>query len=250
MAEDVFTKILKSIYSYAEDAVLCLGFLGEVALHPLIFDYITRAAEMFSKVYIETNGYEWELSHTCWNTIPKNVSWIVYVDAFSEGVYSTIRKLHHRDTYSVEDKFSKTKEFIDFLSTKTESANIFAQATRMPENEGELDNFCRHWKEKGINPIVQKYNNVCTLLPDKKVVDIAPIKRFACRHLERDIVIDIDGNVIMCFQDIYKKEIQGNIMNTAIEELWGKNEKHFTEQVKEKYLNICRSCDEYYTCNE
>ncbi len=73
--------------------------------------------------------------------------------------------------------------------------------------------------------------------------------RFACRHLERDMLIDIDGNIRMCFQDLQKKHLQGNIIDESIETLWKRNENLFVEHTRGHYPDICKNCDEYYTCN-
>ncbi len=249
MHGDVWRALLSKLPQYAEDATLALGFGGEVALHPNIFSFINEASAAFSAVYIETNGYEWDTSASWWNSVPSNVSWIVYLDAYSDELYSNVRESAACGGLTAQEAKARAHAFVEMLIVQTKPRNVFVQATRMVENENELDAFCKYWDEKGVSPIIEKYNDICGMLPNKKTVDLAPLQRFACRHLERDMFVDIDGNVRMCFQDLRRNHIQGSIVDDAIETLWQKNERLFVQQAQGHYTDICRSCDEYYTCN-
>ena len=249
MQDDIIDALFEKGSIYAEDAVLCCGFNGEVAVHPKIFHFLRRATDVFPYVYVETNGYEWDLQNDWWNAVPANIVWIVYLDAYSQEVHKTIRKDCIRTGRTSYEQYTQVHAFIEALKGSVCLKNIFVQATRMHENEMELDLFCKYWKQQGVEPILQKYNDGLQVLEDKKVVNVAPMKRFACRHLERDMVIDYEGNIRMCFQDINGTHIHGNIKTQSLEELWKCNESLFVNHVHGNYMEICRRCDEYYTCN-
>lgn len=250
MSRETWSALREQAAAYAEDAHLALGFGGEPALHPDIFLLLREAAESFSRVYVETGGFSWDETSAWWNEVPKNVSWIVYLDAYHEATYAALRTARFAgSSFDAHAAFTRAHDFIAMLIAKAGGENVFVQATRMNENEVELDAFCKHWKAQGAQPIIQKYNNACGRLPDRKPVDLSPLSRFACRHLERDLVFDLAGDALMCFQDVAKEHALGNIRECGMEQLWRRGEELFVQQVQQKYMDICGRCDEYYTCN-
>ncbi len=245
MSDKVFNSLLEKYSSYNNEAIICLGCMGETSLHPNIFSIIYRAAKAFSHVYIETTGLCWDMENEWWKSIPSNISWIVFLDALTKETYHAIRKSYSSDV--AYTAFEKSSQFLHFLIQH--NIPCHAQATRISENEGELDAFCKYWNSKKAAPIIQKYNNMCGGLAQKKVIDLSPIKRFPCRHLERDMVICLDGDVLLCQQDYRKEHVLGNICTDEIEHLWSLNEVEFVKHVHKEYMKICEKCDEYYICN-
>ena len=49
----------------------------------------------------------------------------------------------------------------------------------------------------------------------------------------------------MCLFD----QINGNVFESSLEEIWQKNNQLIEEQIKNKYNKRCGKCDEYYTFN-
>ncbi|HKK64784.1 MAG TPA: SPASM domain-containing protein, partial [Clostridia bacterium] len=127
---------------------------------------------------------------------------------------------------------------------------VYVQAVRMRENEEQLDQFYRYWKQQEhVTPIVQKYDSFCGALPERKVTDLSPIKRFPCWHLKRDLSILIDGSVPMCREDLQHKHPLGNIFEEDIETIWARGNGYYRRHLEADYPELCRSCDEYYTYN-
>lgn len=240
---NLFEEYIKKIYDLAPETTLCLGHNGEISMHPNIENIIKIATKYFSKVYLETSGKNWNFhcSSIWWNDDwVKKVVWIVSVDAYHPLTY---KKIHGTD-------MTEVLSFINFLMKKADKNNIYIQATRMNENENDLELFMKHWTEQGLTPIIQKYNNHCGTLPNKKVVDLAPITRFPCYHLARDLVVLLNGHVVQCSQAQNSKHIIADLSTQNMEEVWKQNEKTYITQVKNNYPDICKSCDEYYTVNE
>lgn len=242
-----YREILKKIKEFSEDAVISFSLWGEAAAHPNIEEFIfeTLEYENFS-LLIETSGIGWK-DNTI-ESIERKLSmsldkknrlmWIVFLDSNIPEVYNTIRGEGFQEAFKTEallaEKFPET---------------TWAQAVRMNENEDTLEQFYKAWKNAGKKIIIQKYDNFCGALPERKVVDISPLKRNACWHLKRDLSIYLDGTVPLCREDVECTQVLGNIFNNSLDEIWKKGECFYLEQLEEKYYNICGKCDEYYTYN-
>jgi spiro-SPASM protein len=129
------------------------------------------------------------------------------------------------------------------------SETTYIQAIRMNENDAVLEKFYKSWKAKGKKVIVQKYDNFCEYIPERKVTDISPLKRIPCWHLKRDVSILYDGTVPLCREDVENKNVLGNIFSDSMEKIWDNGMKYYKEHLAQQYDGICRKCDEYYTYN-
>lgn len=234
--------MLSKLQAFTPEAVLSIGYNGEIATHPQVEDVLRIATQYFKLVYVETTGREWDNQYSLvWWNEPwvQNLIWIVSVDAYKEDTYKLIHGI----------EINPVLDFLFFLKDTVPVANIYPQAVRMPENEDELKHFLNHWESLKTNPIIQKYNDYCKTLPDKKIVNVAPIVRFACHHLSRDLVVLKSGKVVMCTQSMNTEHIIADLSKQSMEQVWNANEKRFVEQVQNKYNDICTNCDEYYIVN-
>jgi spiro-SPASM protein len=126
---------------------------------------------------------------------------------------------------------------------------LYIQSVRMKDQEEYLEKFYRSWKEKGFNVIIQKHDHFCGVLPDLRVTDLSPVKRFPCWHLKRDLNILIDGTVPMCREDLKRESVFGNIFTDNLEQIWNNGNGLYAIHLSGEYPEICRECDEYYTYN-
>jgi spiro-SPASM protein len=126
---------------------------------------------------------------------------------------------------------------------------VYPQAVRMKENEEDLEGFYRHWKKEAGNVIIQKYDHFCGLLPDRRVTDLSPLKRFPCWHLKRDVSVLLDGRVPLCREDLEAENCLGNIFEESLEEIWRRGEPFYRRHLSTEYPPLCVQCDEYYTFN-
>lgn len=239
---DTFKVYVQKIVDFTPETTLCLGYNGEVLSHPHFCDILEIACKTCKEVYIETTGRGWRAhaEHSAW-TQPwaTHVTWIVSMDSNNPHTYQLI---HNTD-------MDEVSSFIDFLISKVDSEKIFVEAVRMPENEDDLESFMTYWTDKGVHPIIKKYNDYCTSLPDKKVVDMSPIKRFACHHLARDLTVLLNGKITMCAQAMRPSHIVADLETQSMEEIWQANDVRFVDHVNNKFEDICGTCDEYYTVN-
>jgi hypothetical protein len=84
------------------------------------------------------------------------------------------------------------------------------------------------------------------VLADKKVVDLAPLERFECYHLRRDMYLDSAADVYYC---IYSDKKIGNAKLEKIVELINKQKNAFISHAQGQMSDFCKLCDDYYTFN-
>ena len=241
MGLDSFREILKKVKAFSDDSVIGLSLWGEPSLHSEIAAFAEAVCSIPGfEALIETSGIGWKeevLSEIEKNTDGK-VTWIVSLDALDPALYQKLRGNGFEESYKLADKL---------LTMFGDRAHV--QAVRMKQNEENLEAFFRHWKEKTENVIVQKYDSFAGHLPDKKVTDLSPLKRFPCWHLKRDLTILLDGSVPVCGEDVKNTHIIGNIFSEPIDQIWEKIGEWYAKHVDGQYPELCKECDEYYTYN-
>ena len=103
-------------------------------------------------------------------------------------------------------------------------------------------------KRPTLIEIIQKYDDFANLLNECKPADLSPVDRNICWHLRRDMTILSNGDVPLCYCSVLD-DIVGNVFEQGIETVWKKMDKCLEEQIEQKYIDKCGSCDEYYTFN-
>lgn len=256
-----FENLVKKISDFSEDAVINLSYFCESMRHPKIFDFI-KCVLQYEKlsVLIETTGENiseefvskvFELS----KEMPERkngysaIYWIVQLDAVNQNTYE---KFHGSPEINGGMTFEKALLAYERIQ-KYFPSDVYPQFTRTLDNEEELETFFRYWNAKGPdgkngNLIIQKYDNYCGLLADKKVADLRPIERNVCWQCRREMHINVDFSVSMC-RECAGKNIIGNALTEKLEDIFQKKNTFIQEQLKNDYKGICGKCDEYYTFN-
>ncbi len=238
--EDVIT-LAQRIEAFSPDSVLSLSLWGDPSSHSQIgeiLDDLLKRTEL--KILIETSGLGWE---PLWENRKEliqsdRIDWIFSLDAVDPQLYSALRG-------KGQEQALKTVE--QFLAINP--GHTWVQSVRMNENEEDLEEFFRSWKEKTENVIIQKYDHFCGLLPERKVTDLSPVSRFPCWHLKREMSILVDGSVPLCREDTGKGSNFGNIHKQSLEDIWESLNSVYEKHLKQDYSGICNRCDEYYTYN-
>ncbi len=233
--------ILTKVQEYSDDAVFSISLWGEPSLHPDIPALVEAllAHEKFSLI-IETSGIGWkkEVLDRLKELDDGRLTWILSLDAENRESYRTLRG----------EGWDEALEAADYLS-KAYGERFYIQSVRMKSNEEHLEKFFRKWKDRGINTIIQKYDNFCSVLPDRKVTDISPLKRNPCWHIKRDLTVLLDGTVQLCREDLKNEFSLGNILTENLAAIWERGMPLYQKHLEEDYPEICRKCDEYYTYN-
>jgi spiro-SPASM protein len=240
MPPERFAGLMERIAGFAEDAVIGVSMWGEPAYHRRFPELAAAAAERGFHLVVETSGLGWDPASLAQihRRGGDRVDWIVSLDADSPELYGRLRG----------QGYEEAVRSIEALAVEF-PGHLYVQAVRMQENEERLEDFYRYWKEKTGQVIIQKYDSFCGLLPDRKVTDLSPIKRFPCWHLKRDLNVLIDGKVPFCREDVGCRYLLGNLFEEELPEIWARGEQYYLAHLAQEYPELCRPCDEYYTYN-
>jgi len=241
MAVRDYRRIVDAIEDFVEDGVVSVSLWGEPAFHGKIDEIAAGTVENGGlELLIETSGVGWPPGalEAVAERARKPPRWIVSLDAASGEVYESLRG----------DGFAEAQRTVEALKNLY-PGRTYVQAVRMHENEEDLEGFFRHWKDSPVQPIIQKYDDFCGKLPDRKVTDLSPVKRFPCWHIKRDVTVLMDGRVLLCREDVEQKHLLGNILQDELPDIWGRGEDYYLRHIREDYPGMCAGCDEYYTFN-
>ena len=241
MPVESFSSLLAKIASFAGEAVIDISLWGEPALHPHIYDMVAAVIEHPGlDLVIETSGVGWQpgVFSRIGTTLSRSPTWIVSLDATNEELYRTLRGNGFAEAHRAAE------ELIRLFP-----AHAWVQAVRMKENEDDLEKFFKSWKARTENVIVQKYDSFSGLLPDRKVADLSPVRRFPCWHLKRDMAVLLDGTVPLCKEDVRTGTRLGNAFEEELELIWDRAQAVHRSHIAGSYPGICAACDEYYTYN-
>jgi len=236
----VFTGLLDQIQAFCGDATLSVSLWGEPAYHDAFAELAVAALEKRFRLIVETSGIGWQegvFSRIAGKNLP-GLDWIVSLDSRDPEEYRSLRGEGFEEAH-------RTVETLQALFP----GRVYPQAVRMNENEEGLEDFYRYWKNKGGKVIVQKYDPFCGFLPDRRVTDLSPLKRFPCWHLKRDVTVLIDGTVCLCREDLKAEHALGNIGKQSLEEIWVAGDRYYRDHLQERYPELCKKCDEYYSFN-
>ena len=253
MPVDRVERVIDEVLTMSPECVIAMSLYGDVVRYTAIEELIAVCAARPNASFIfETAGVGWENPDRVAQASAENISWIVVLDADDPEVYRAIRG----DGY--DDAIGFAEIFIDLVPERT-----WVQATRMKLNEEHLDGFFRRWSERyrksvGLDPsavgtpshvIIQKHDHYCGRLPDRRVCDLSPVKRYPCWHVKRDVNILLDGTVVLCREDLDREHVLGNIFDDGIEAAWSGGATYHEMHVRGAYPRLCEKCDEYYTFN-
>ncbi len=241
MSVDSFAVLVEKISRFCGDAVIDVSLWGEPGLHPQIFDIVRAVLAVPGlDLVVETSGVGWDpaVLARIKAEIPRSPTWILSLDAASEGVYRQLRG----------EGFAESRRTADTVLSLF-PGSVHVQAVRMKENEEDLETFYSAWKKRTPNVIIQKYDDFSGFLPDRKVADLSPLKRFPCWHLKRDFPVLIDGTVPLCREDLRKEHVLGNLLTDEAAAIWKAGEPIHRRHLAAEYPKICSACDEWYTYN-
>jgi len=226
---------------------LTLSFFGEPLLDKGLLEKIKYAKEkgmivaFYSNASLLTEKWAKDLIESGLDGIT------ISFDGYSKETNEKIRK---------NLKFETTRKNVlglinmrNKLKKKNPSINLVL--VELEENKNEIKQFYSEWKEKvdGIN-IINMRNWANDL--DKKGTKESfhfnkKIKRYACGLIWHRMVIDWNGDVVLCCDDWNHSSVLGNLKKQSIEEVW-KGDK--LRNIKKAHLNqefhkipLCAGCN-------
>jgi spiro-SPASM protein len=244
MPLQAFESILDQAVRVCGDAVISVSLWGEPAYHSRFVELALAVLRRGFRLVVETSGLGWQegvfeaIARQAPGGPAAGIDWIVSLDAGSEATYGRLRG----------EGFAAATRTADALH-RVFPGKAYVQAVRMQDNEEEMEAFYRHWKKATGRLIVQKYDHFCGFLPDRRVTDLSPLKRFPCWHLKRDLAVLLDGTALMCREDLERRHVLGNLFQDGLEAVWAAGAAFYGKHLREDYPELCRGCDEYYSFN-
>lgn len=235
VAVNCIEELMEELYEINPNMKIIFGPKGEPFLHPKFEKIIRFFYEKGFEVIVETFGSN--LSNSFLEEIDafdkEKIRFIFKIDAAEERTYSIV---HGTGNYEEVEK--------NYNLLRSRGFWVYKQFTRMQENESDIETIMR--KKEKLPFIIKKYSTYCDQLPDRKVVDLSPIKRFNCYHLRRELYITPDLSVHFC---VYSDKSIGNLKQESLRSLWEKQRVNYDHHCSGIFEEDCCHCDDYYTFN-
>jgi len=227
--------------------IITLSFFGEPFLDKGIIEKIKYAKEKGMSVAFYSNAslLTEELAKKIINSKLDGIT--ISFDGYSKETYEKIRK---------KLKFDIVKRNILNLveirkKMKKDNPKINLVLVELEENKREIRQFYKEWRKKvdGINIInmrnwandIQKEGTKESFHFNKK------IKRKPCALIWQKMVIDWNGDVVLCCDDWNHSTVLGNLKKQTIEEIWKGNKlrKIREAHIKGEFwkVSLCSDCN-------
>ena len=246
MEMDLYKKIIGNAARLGIKEVT-LSFFGEPLLDRTLIEKIKYARAKGLRTSFYSNA---SLLTGKWakNLIESGLESItISFDGYSKEVYEKIRKNLKFETVK--------KNVLGLINLKkrmnSSNPKINLALVELEENKKEIKNFYREWKDKvdGVNIInMRNWANDIEKKGTKESLHFkTKIRRTPCALIWKRMVIDWNGEVVLCCDDWNHSTVLGNLKKQSIEEVW-KGEK--LEEIKRfhkkrEFYNvpICSKCN-------
>lgn len=241
MGLDQFRELVGNVAELMPEATIAISLWGEISLHRQAVELI-RSVSTFRRLslIVETSGVGWseQAISSLLDSPPERTTWIVGLDASDPAVYGAVRG----------DGFRAAQTFAERMLAAAPQST-FVQAVRTEATDPGLQAFYDEWSKRTPNVIIQKYDHFCRRLPRPSFGGTEPLRRNPCWHLQRDLVVLVDGTVAVCREDLEGSRLHGNAFSEPLSAIWERSAAWYDEHTSRRYAALCKECDEYYTFN-
>jgi len=248
---ELYKKIIINLTEQYNDIVISFTLMGEPLLHPQFMEIVEETInnKNILTLIIETNGVllNDDLIKKLSSYPPEKLILVFGIDSLKKETYNKLRRSDKKDYFE-----RVRKNVLDFINfNKNNKMRTFIQILKMKDNNLEIEEFYNFWHSQGVNVVIQKFNTYLKTIEDRSVVDLTPLDRFPCWHIQRDLEIFSNGDVCICKQDFNGQMIMGNFNKDSLQEIHDNLKRYFLLNYKERYneIKICSKCEEWYTYN-
>lgn len=241
MSIDTYKKIIDETAEVQPTTRIWLDFYGEALLAGWKLYYMIDYAKKkgLTNVCINTNGTLMKKEYAEM-LIDSRVDYIsLDCDGFSKQVYESIRVNGNRDVF-----YKNVEYLLQYRNMKNSKTIIDIKIIEMEENEEEIDDIVKYWKDKGAWTAVRRRSEwVGNKKNDKPLLTEG---RIMCGHAIGTAAITWDGIMAGCAWD-YDLDIPcGDINKKTIKDIWMKRNDDFIKIHKEhkweQLPEICKNC--------
>ena len=241
----LYKKIIDDAYDCGIKSVN-LTFFGEPMLDPELEKKVEYTVKKGLKVSFFTNASLMTKKRSV-GIIKAGVDSItVSMDSMDKKTYEGIRRNLKYETVK--------KNILDFLVARKElgsDVKINMTAVLMDENYGELKEYYKFWETKVDNIYLVNMQNRSGSFKKKSKRSLYYKKgliREPCRLLWSSMVIDWNGDVVLCCNDYMHEVVLGNLKNESIKEIWfGEKIKKIRDIHRKRCFSDMPFCDK---CNK
>ena len=245
----LFTKIIDE---NTHLGTVWLHNFGEPLLHPELPKMIRYCKNKHVRTGISTNA-TLLTQDVAEDLIDAGLDHVVFsFDGATKETYEKIR---------VGANFYNVREnILSFVRTKQEknvkNPFVTVQIIRMKETDADIKTFYNFWKKVGVDSIrIKSFDTFAGSVGTNEakgeyLYNCAQRFRYPCKWLWKEVVILVDGTVVMCCRD-YDGEIElGNIKEKKLKDIWNSKQikdlrkKHKNMDFKD--IPICSKCREWY----
>lgn len=249
----LINKIIADMHAFALPYTICLGGAGEPMMNDNFYQILTSLYndELIQTIIVETNGIYADAYYRSFieNHAGKIIT-IININGFDPESYTSIHGL---------DYYTQVHENVINL-TNIKNNQLYLQIMKINETRKPIkgndyreyiDAYYDYWEKYNVPIILQKQNTFLGIITDRRYSDLTPLDRCSCWHLQRDINILANGDLIFCKQDINGINKIGNIQESSIMHLWNKRKDFFIKDYTAPFIQKpdCQSCDEWHTFN-
>jgi len=239
-------RILFSQLSALDDIRLTLAGVGDPVLHPNLFEIIELARNaQIRAIHIETDLIDLNPA-TVAGLVETGADAIsVHVPAATQGTYARIMQI---------DSLTRVGENIKTFLHRRQSLQrgtplLVPLFTKCRENLAEMEIWYDHWLRALGCAVITGPTDCATQIPDTAVCDMSPPRRRPCARLSNRMTILSDGRIVSCEQDIFGRQVLGEIGSATIQEIWTHRfdslRKDHEQGAWDKHV-LCATCREWH----
>lgn len=218
---------------------------GEPLLHPKIYEMLTYAGNYSDNfVSLTTNGSPLTEKNVK-KLIDANIDMIdISLDAYHSDTYDIVR---------VGGKLSKVKEnvlnLIDYRNEIKSKLKIVVSFVKQKENENEVEDFDKFWKEKGVDFVIIRNLHTAGGAIQENITLPEHFKRKPCVYPWERIILNSKGQLGFCPTDWTGESEIIDYRKTTIKELW---DSEYYRSLRQMHLDdnfsachICKKCKDW-----
>lgn len=213
MDTDTFDRLVEELGRWQETRLVVTG--GEALLHPEALAFLQRARQAgVGSVVLETDGLGFD-QNTRSQLVDRVDGVVVTIDAVEPATYE---RIHGADRLAEVE--AAVRACIEEFAGKTRAPFVAVEMRESAVNADEVEPFLHRWFPHTPWVIVGPYRNRVGQLPGDPLHTYRMPRRRPCVRLEDQMLVEPDGRVAVCDNDIHLRVEAGDVRRDRIEDLW------------------------------